>query len=100
MSSMILRIIEEMELVNVLRRNRDNQSDRGVIQNESTSCIRRYHGLLKCELSQSLVGIYLHGSMAMGCFTPQQSDIDILTIVKDELPNDMYKIIAREIIRL
>ncbi|WP_090512733.1 nucleotidyltransferase domain-containing protein [Paenibacillus sp. cl6col] len=89
-----------MELVNVLRRNRDNQSDRGVIQNESTSCIRRYHGLLKCELSQSLVGIYLHGSMAMGCFTPQQSDIDILTIVKDELPNDMYKIIAREIIRL
>jgi len=43
MSSMILRIIEEMELVNVLRRNRDNQSDRGVVQNESTSCFRPYH---------------------------------------------------------
>ncbi|MCY7483233.1 aminoglycoside adenylyltransferase domain-containing protein [Paenibacillus alvei] len=52
--------------------------------------------LLKCELSQSLVGIYLHGSMAMGCFTPQQSDIDLLVIVKEKLP----KIIAREIIRL
>ncbi len=38
--------------------------------------------------------------MAMGGFPPQQSDIDILVFVKEKLPNDMYKIIAREIIRL
>ncbi|MCY9533355.1 nucleotidyltransferase domain-containing protein [Paenibacillus sp. UNC217MF] len=37
--------------------------------------------LPKCDLSQSLVGIYLHGSLAMGFFPPQQSDIDILIIV-------------------
>lgn len=42
--------------------------------------------LLKCELSQSLVGIYLHGSMAMGYFTPQQSNIDILVIVLENDP--------------
>ncbi|TQR47324.1 nucleotidyltransferase domain-containing protein [Paenibacillus popilliae] len=62
--------------------------------------MRRYHGLLKCDLSQSLVGNYLHGSMAMGCFTPQQSDFDLLVVVKEKLPKDTYKNIAREIIRL
>ncbi|WP_231586877.1 hypothetical protein [Paenibacillus sp. E194] len=36
----------------------------------------------------------------MGCFTPQQSDIDLLVIVKEKLPKDTYKNIAREIIRL
>lgn len=84
-----------MELVNMLRRNRDNQSDRGNIL-----VLDHIANLLKCDLSQSLVGIYLHGSLAMGCFTPQQSDIDLLVIVKEKLPKDTYKIIAREIIRL
>jgi len=29
-------------------------------------------------LEDSLVGIYLHGSAAMGCFNPAKSDIDLL----------------------
>ncbi|CRZ34064.1 streptomycin 3'-adenylyltransferase [Herbinix hemicellulosilytica] len=40
-------------------------------------------------LSDNLVGIYLHGSAAMGCFNPQKSDIDIITVVKDELTDDV-----------
>lgn len=31
-------------------------------------------------LGNNLVGIYLHGSLAMGCFNPQRSDIDLLAI--------------------
>jgi len=38
-------------------------------------------GLLK----NNLVGIYLHGSLAMGCFNPTQSDIDLLIVVKESL---------------
>jgi len=33
----------------------------------------------------NLVGIYLHGSAAMGCFNPKKSDLDLLVIVKDDI---------------
>lgn len=32
-------------------------------------------------LSDNLVGIYLHGSLATGCFNPEKSDIDLLAVV-------------------
>lgn len=33
-------------------------------------------------LSNNLIGIYLHGSLAMGCFNPQRSDIDLLVVTQ------------------
>ena len=33
----------------------------------------------------NLVGLYLHGSLAMGCFNPQASDIDLLAITRQPL---------------
>lgn len=33
-------------------------------------------------LSNDLVGIYLHGSLAMGCFNPTRSDIDLLVVTR------------------
>lgn len=36
-------------------------------------------------LNEHLVGIYLHGSLAMGCFQPSRSDIDFLVVVDDML---------------
>lgn len=39
------------------------------------------------EVSQSLgnqlVGAYLHGSLAMGCFNPERSDLDLLFVTAD-----------------
>jgi streptomycin 3"-adenylyltransferase len=36
-----------------------------------------------CEIEQeNLIGIYLHGSLAMGCFHPQHSDLDMLVLVE------------------
>ena len=44
-----------------------------------------YQGILAGIVDQSrkifgeeLTGIYLHGSMAMGCFNPDKSDIDLI----------------------
>ena len=31
-------------------------------------------------LRENLAGIYIHGSIALGCFNPNQSDIDFLTV--------------------
>lgn len=36
-------------------------------------------------LQKNLVGIYLHGSLAMNCFNPLSSDIDFLVVVKEKL---------------
>ncbi len=38
------------------------------------------------ELGENLVGIYLHGSVAMGCFNPETSDLDLLIRTRDCLP--------------
>ncbi|MBZ0288557.1 MAG: DUF4111 domain-containing protein [Anaerolineae bacterium] len=36
-------------------------------------------------LGDNLTGIYLHGSLAMGCFNPARSDIDLLVVTRDGL---------------
>jgi len=33
-------------------------------------------------LAVDLIGVYLHGSLAMGCFNPQRSDIDLLVVTR------------------
>ena len=35
----------------------------------------------KKVLGNNLVGIYLHGSLAFGCFNPNKSDIDFIVVV-------------------
>lgn len=34
---------------------------------------------------EELAGIYLHGSMAMGCFNSNKSDIDLIIVIKDSI---------------
>ena len=41
--------------------------------------------ITKENFKESLVGTYLHGSLAMGCFNPVSSDIDVLIVVKLKL---------------
>lgn len=36
-------------------------------------------------LGENLVGIYVHGSIAFGCFDPRVSDIDFLVVVREPL---------------
>ncbi len=37
-------------------------------------------------LRDNLVGVYLHGSLVMGCFNPQKSDIDLIILVDQPMP--------------
>ena len=39
-------------------------------------------------LGENLVGVYLHGSAAMGCFNDKKSDIDLLVVVKGEVSDE------------
>ena len=38
-------------------------------------------------LGDNLVGIYLHGSAVMGCYNEKKSDIDLLVVVKEAVPD-------------
>ena len=53
--------------------------------------INSYVNHSKDILGENLVGIYLHGSLAMGCFNPQKSDIDLIIVVKEPLSDSTKK---------
>ena len=46
-------------------------------------------------LGKNLIGIYLHGSMAMGCFNPDKSDIDLIIVIEDDI-SDAQKLVLME----
>lgn len=45
------------------------------------SIVSQYRDIMQ----ENLVGVYLHGSIAMGCFNPHSSDIDFLVVVKKDV---------------
>ncbi|HMS50239.1 MAG TPA: DUF4111 domain-containing protein [Candidatus Saccharibacteria bacterium] len=47
--------------------------------------------VLENELSDNLVGVYLHGSLAMGCYYRPKSDLDIIVVVENQLGTDIAK---------
>jgi len=36
----------------------------------------------------NLTGIYLHGSVVMNCFNPEKSDLDLLVVVRESIPDE------------
>ncbi|MCA1695715.1 MAG: nucleotidyltransferase domain-containing protein, partial [Actinobacteria bacterium] len=47
-----------------------------VLSDQVTSLLESVQALL----GQALVGVYLHGSLAYGCFNPDRSDLDLLAL--------------------
>ncbi len=51
-------------------------------------------------LSDNLTGIYLHGSLAMGCFNPERSDLDLLVITRQPMDAETKRGLAEALLRL
>ncbi|HPH98469.1 MAG TPA: DUF4111 domain-containing protein [Anaerolineaceae bacterium] len=51
-------------------------------------------------LGSKLIGIYLHGSLAMGCFNPARSDLDFLLLVDKPLEDLEATTLAEAALRL
>ena len=51
--------------------------------------ISKYVEQSKHILQDNLTGIYLHGSAVMGCFNPEKSDIDLIIVVSQPLPDSV-----------
>ncbi|WP_151734511.1 aminoglycoside adenylyltransferase domain-containing protein [Paenibacillus tengchongensis] len=56
--------------------------------------------LFQEELAGNLAGVYLHGSLAMNSFHPEQSDIDLLIVVNRPPGPELLKTLARRIVDL
>ena len=47
--------------------------------------INDFTNMCKDIFSDDLTGIYLHGSLAMGCFNPNKSDIDFIVVIENDM---------------
>src|SRR5438093_12022741 len=52
---------------------------------------------LAAALGDAVVGVYLHGSAAMGAFVPSRSDVDVLAVTRDTLAASVKKAVAEEL---
>ena len=52
------------------------------------------------EMKDDLVGVYLHGSLAMKCFNPETSDVDMLVVCKSKMTNEEKKTIIQRLLKL
>jgi predicted nucleotidyltransferase len=51
--------------------------------------------VLPAILEDDLVGVYLHGSAATGCFNPDRSDIDLLVVARQTLSPEQRRAVAK-----
>lgn len=52
------------------------------------------------DIKSPLTGIYLHGSMAMGCFNPEKSDIDLIVVAEGEISDRQKMRFMEQVVRL
>lgn len=50
-----------------------------------TSLLDNIANQLEKTLDGNFVGLYVHGSVAMGCFNPLESDVDFLVVIRNKL---------------
>lgn len=62
--------------------------------------LQSFTEMCQAILQKNLVGVYLHGSAAMGCFHPETSDLDLIVIVADSLSDPVKLTFMNEVVRL
>jgi streptomycin 3"-adenylyltransferase len=51
-------------------------------------------------IGDKLTGIYLHGSMAMDCFNPEKSDIDLLIVIEKDISDAQKMEFMKQVVKL
>ena len=62
-----------------------------MISLQTDSLINGFVERSKEILRDNLIGVYLHGSLVMGCFNPQKSDIDLIIVVDRPLTDPVKR---------
>jgi predicted nucleotidyltransferase len=64
------------------------------------SQIERLLATTQDALQDNLTGVYLHGSLAMGCFNPERSDLDLLVITRAPMSVETKRALVEALLRL
>ena len=62
--------------------------------------LHRFTEMSQDVLGENLVGVYLHGSLAMGGFNPAKSDLDLLVVVEDAVMDETKIKFLRQVVKL
>jgi hypothetical protein len=65
------------------------------IYNDVMTCVET----LSQSLREDLTGVYLHGSLALNCFNPQRSNINLLVVIKQDITEPTLWDVIRLMIR-
>lgn len=60
-----------------------------MIDNEYKELLEKFVSYSKEIFGANLTGIYLHGSAVMNCFNPEKSDLDLLVVVRESIPDEI-----------
>lgn len=66
------------------------------VRKQVDTVIKQFNSIL----DGGLMGAYLHGSLATGCFNPTRSDIDILVVTEKQVTNTQYRDIAKVMLEI
>lgn len=62
--------------------------------------LERFAALCREVFGDQLTGVYLHGSMAMGCFRAQKSDIDLIVVAESALTDAQKRLFLQGVLAL
>lgn len=62
--------------------------------------VERLIVLMRAHVGDDLVAVYLHGSLAMGCFNPDRSDINLLAVAESPMSLSTKWRVAQVLLRL
>lgn len=62
--------------------------------------INKFIDIITEQLGSNFIGIYLYGSLAMNCFNPKNSDIDIIVVTSKQIDLFSKKKIIEELLVL
>lgn len=62
--------------------------------------LRKFTEMSCTVFGENLVGIYLHGSLAMGCLNPKKSDLDLILVVENSLTFEEKKSFTEGLLHL
>ncbi|GIN72024.1 adenylyltransferase [Bacillus sp. J14TS2] len=71
----------------------------GNCDNDIKQFVIELNAILENHLGDTLVGIYLHGSLAMGSYYRPKSDIDVIVVVDQKLPETLSENVGIAIAR-
>ena len=95
------------------RKMYENMHGESLAAGVDSQTARQRLGLLRCSgildsitlaaediLGEALTGVYLHGSLAMGCFNPEKSDIDLILVIDRDVTDQQKRQFMETVVEL